>query len=393
MILHFSSFPSGLHHLPPPNHLVWCCFFEDVSSRIYDCSSHSIGTEQERLTQQSESQSTNCSHCQFPALPGCLDQTLIYDCLLPMIMDSNKRKRRGQRNTMNVFTGIAVLPLLSLYCLLLFGQCPSANGLISSISSFSKHNSIVVKRNDESCLKLMSRTVSTQERHPIKVFLQQQESSNSDIESMDEIKDYSTNINEATITTTSESTPPVGVGVMNDHSHQKEERIATTKTTITTPQFGDVVPMKRPSSSSSSSTTKIDDTISASSLFFSNSSPTSAAVEEGHENGTSSPNTPTMNGSRNNKPVTSTTTTSTTTTTPNNTSNIGQDQSQLLRRKQRNIAVAVASISLAVLNYAWQWTHPITPIQLLVNMQQSSSPLDNIGTNHKPTVIDFWAPW
>ena len=57
--------------------------------------------------------------------------------------------------------------------------------------------------------------------------------------------------------------------------------------------------------------------------------------------------------------------------------------------KQRNIAVAIASISMAVLNYAWQWTHPVTAIQLLVNMQQSSSSLDNIGANHKPTLIDF----
>lgn len=59
----------------------------------------------------------------------------------------------------------------------------------------------------------------------------------------------------------------------------------------------------------------------------------------------------------------------------------------------RNIAVAILSVFLAAGNYAYQWTHPITPIQLLVSMERSSAPLSDIGTNSKPTVIDFWAPW
>lgn len=63
------------------------------------------------------------------------------------------------------------------------------------------------------------------------------------------------------------------------------------------------------------------------------------------------------------------------------------------RRRRNNIIVAVASISLAVLNYAWQWTHPITPIQLLYTMEQHSAPLTVIGKSEKPTVVDFWAPW
>ena len=69
------------------------------------------------------------------------------------------------------------------------------------------------------------------------------------------------------------------------------------------------------------------------------------------------------------------------------------DVELLKQRKTRNIAVAILSIALAVGNYAYQWTHPVTPIQLLVNMERSSAPLSEIGKNSKPTVIDFWAPW
>jgi hypothetical protein len=65
----------------------------------------------------------------------------------------------------------------------------------------------------------------------------------------------------------------------------------------------------------------------------------------------------------------------------------------LKQRRIRNIGVAILSIALAVGNYAYQWTHPVTPIQLLVNMERSSAPLSDIGKNSKPTVIDFWAPW
>lgn len=69
------------------------------------------------------------------------------------------------------------------------------------------------------------------------------------------------------------------------------------------------------------------------------------------------------------------------------------DVEMLKQRKTRNIAVAILSIALAVGNYAYEWTHPVTPIQLLVNMERSSAPLSDIGKNSKPTVIDFWAPW
>lgn len=65
----------------------------------------------------------------------------------------------------------------------------------------------------------------------------------------------------------------------------------------------------------------------------------------------------------------------------------------LAGRRRRNLAVAVVSVALAVMNYAWQWTHPLGPIQLLYAMEQNSAPVTAIGTNGKPTVIDFWAPW
>lgn len=61
--------------------------------------------------------------------------------------------------------------------------------------------------------------------------------------------------------------------------------------------------------------------------------------------------------------------------------------------RQRNLVVAIASVMVAVSSYVWQFTHPITPVQLLASMQSNSAPLTAIGTNGKPTVVDFWAPW
>jgi thiol-disulfide isomerase/thioredoxin len=61
--------------------------------------------------------------------------------------------------------------------------------------------------------------------------------------------------------------------------------------------------------------------------------------------------------------------------------------------KRRNIVVATLSVCLAVGNYAWQWSHPIEPIQLLFTMEKNSAPVTAIGSNSKPTVVDFWAPW
>ena len=61
--------------------------------------------------------------------------------------------------------------------------------------------------------------------------------------------------------------------------------------------------------------------------------------------------------------------------------------------KMKNVIVAVLAFSAAFLNYAWQYTHPITSLSLLAEMQSNSAELNVIGNNGKPTVVDFWAPW
>ena len=61
--------------------------------------------------------------------------------------------------------------------------------------------------------------------------------------------------------------------------------------------------------------------------------------------------------------------------------------------RKRNLGVALAAIVFAIGNYMWQFSHPVTPIQLLSSMQANSAPLTVIGKNQKPTVVDFWAPW
>ncbi|GKY95966.1 hypothetical protein MPSEU_000557100 [Mayamaea pseudoterrestris] len=60
---------------------------------------------------------------------------------------------------------------------------------------------------------------------------------------------------------------------------------------------------------------------------------------------------------------------------------------------RRNALVAVASVVFAVSNYAWHYTHPLSSLQLLASMQARSPPLSIIGTNQKPTLVQFWAPW
>ena len=61
--------------------------------------------------------------------------------------------------------------------------------------------------------------------------------------------------------------------------------------------------------------------------------------------------------------------------------------------KRTNVAVAILAFLGAVLNYSWSYSHPVTPVQLLVEMQKNSSPANVIGNNGMPTVVDFWAPW
>jgi thiol-disulfide isomerase/thioredoxin len=85
------------------------------------------------------------------------------------------------------------------------------------------------------------------------------------------------------------------------------------------------------------------------------------------------------------------------TTNPDNevqtTSSTVTMETLLQEQRQRNLAVALLSIVLAFSNYFWRYTHPITEVQLLYSMQQSSAPISSIGTNGKPSVVDVWAPW
>ena len=66
------------------------------------------------------------------------------------------------------------------------------------------------------------------------------------------------------------------------------------------------------------------------------------------------------------------------------------EEGTLKQNRMRNIAVAVASFSVAVFNYGWQLSHPVSAISILASMQSSSQPITAIGNNGKPTVIDFW---
>ena len=127
-------------------------------------------------------------------------------------------------------------------------------------------------------------------------------------------------------------------------------------------KFGDVVPLKtnrkttkHTSFESSDETTLFTDSMSSS--FSSSSSSSSSSKSKSSS--------------------------STTIYTTENSSSI----------KQRNIGVAFVAILLAIMNYLWQFTHPLTPVQLLYTMEQQSVPISAIGTNSKPTVVDFWAPW
>lgn len=70
-----------------------------------------------------------------------------------------------------------------------------------------------------------------------------------------------------------------------------------------------------------------------------------------------------------------------------------QEEEKLTDAKRVNIIVALVSALIAGLNYLYQYTHPISAIQLLSEMQKQSSPISTIGRNGKPTVVDFWAPW
>mmetsp|Transcript_23995 Transcript_23995/g.35693 ORF Transcript_23995/g.35693 Transcript_23995/m.35693 type:complete len:249 (+) Transcript_23995:3-749(+) len=66
---------------------------------------------------------------------------------------------------------------------------------------------------------------------------------------------------------------------------------------------------------------------------------------------------------------------------------------EIINEKRKSIVVAALAFAAAILNYGWQYTHPITSLSLLSEMQRNSADLNVIGHNGKPTVVDFWAPW
>ena len=137
------------------------------------------------------------------------------------------------------------------------------------------------------------------------------------------------------------------------------------------PQFGDVVPLSSRASSSSSSSDNINaqfgDVVR---MPSSASSSASSSISDDTLFAATSPDT--RNG-------------------PNDASSATATTNE--NRNTKNIVVAIASISLAIMNYFWQFTHPISPVQLLFTLQQESDPISIVGKNSKPTIVDFWAPW
>ena len=81
------------------------------------------------------------------------------------------------------------------------------------------------------------------------------------------------------------------------------------------------------------------------------------------------------------------------TSDPSSFSNSPDEIQMLQKKRARNVAVAIASFLIAIFNYAWQLTHPVTAVEILATMQSHSAPLTAIGNNGKPTVIDFWAEY
>ena len=61
------------------------------------------------------------------------------------------------------------------------------------------------------------------------------------------------------------------------------------------------------------------------------------------------------------------------------------------RQQLSSIFVAIFSFLVAAGNYFNHYTHPTTSISLLAEMQQKSDPMNVIGRNGKPTVVEFWA--
>ena len=71
-------------------------------------------------------------------------------------------------------------------------------------------------------------------------------------------------------------------------------------------------------------------------------------------------------------------------TTPND------EVEMIAQNRIRNMAVAIASFAVAIFNYGWQFTHPVTAVEIMASMERESASIATIGNNGKPTVIDFW---
>jgi thiol-disulfide isomerase/thioredoxin len=96
---------------------------------------------------------------------------------------------------------------------------------------------------------------------------------------------------------------------------------------------------------------------------------------------------------RTNTVATTSTTTSTAAADAATTGMLDQDVIAAASVRRRNVVAVTFGLVLALTQFAWQWTHPIQPIQILASLQQSSAPLSVIGRNGLPTVVDVWAPW
>jgi len=65
----------------------------------------------------------------------------------------------------------------------------------------------------------------------------------------------------------------------------------------------------------------------------------------------------------------------------------------ILVERKRNLFLAWAAFLAAVGSYVTQVLNPVTPVQLLAEMQSESAPIVSVGRTCRPAVIDFWAPW
>jgi thiol-disulfide isomerase/thioredoxin len=137
------------------------------------------------------------------------------------------------------------------------------------------------------------------------------------------------------------------------------------------------------SSISSSSSSSFGDVVSLRQKPFTSSSSEASAVSV-------VPTTPPTNGT-----ATATTTTTTTTTAAAVVAvAVPMNERELLQQMRfRNTVVAVVSVCWAFSSFVWQYLHPLEPIQILYRLEQASVDMSVVGKNHKPTIIDFWAPW